>query len=183
MAGRQQGNPPLDALVVDGERRGQDQPSLPGLLTEYRAAGLGGVEICPIYGAKGYESNNLDFLSPKWMDMLAHTTTEAKRLDFGVDLTTGTGWPFGGPEVNTDDASARVNMRHYDLSTNQSLTGSLPVGKLQCLIAISDQTQTDLVAKVNGGKLDWVLFAWSMAALCREHRESHATGQTRGAGR
>ena len=71
-----------------------DQTNLTRLLTEYRQAGLGGVEICPIYGAKGYETRFIDFLSPKWMEMLAYTTLEAKRLDLGVDLTTGTGWPL-----------------------------------------------------------------------------------------
>src|SRR5436190_15480652 len=76
-----------------------DEPNLTRLLEQYHAAGIGGVEICPIYGAKGYESRYLDFLSPQWMKMLAHTTAEAKRLGMGVDLTTGTGWPFGGPQV------------------------------------------------------------------------------------
>ena len=65
------------------------------------------MEICPIYGAVGAEDRSLDFLSPEWMAMLAHTTTEAKRLGLGVDMTTGTGWPFGGPQVTPDIASAR----------------------------------------------------------------------------
>ena len=66
------------------------------------------MEICPIYGAKGTEERYLEFLSPKWMEMLAHTVAEAYRLGMGVDLTTGTGWPFGGPWVTADEASSRV---------------------------------------------------------------------------
>ena len=72
-----------------------DKENLTDLLTQYHDAGLGGVEICPIYGVKGYEDQFIDFLSPKWMDMLGHTTREGKTLGFGVDMTTGTGWPFG----------------------------------------------------------------------------------------
>src|SRR5215813_8972581 len=53
-----------------------DRENLTALLQQYRDAGLGGVEICPIYGAKGAENRYLPFLSPKWMDMLAHTTAE-----------------------------------------------------------------------------------------------------------
>src|SRR5690349_19913675 len=48
-----------------------DKTNLTRLLTQYREAGLGGVEVCPIYGAKGYEDRFIDFLSPKWMEMLA----------------------------------------------------------------------------------------------------------------
>lgn len=85
-----------------------DAENLTRHLTEFRDAGLGGVEICPIYGAKGAESRFLKFLSPEWMAMLAHTTREAERLGLGVDLTTGTGWPFGGPSVTPEDASMKL---------------------------------------------------------------------------
>src|SRR5262249_18696288 len=92
-----------------------DETNITRLLTLYQAAGIGGVEICPIYGAKGYEQRYIDFLSPKWMQMLTHTTLEANRLGIGVDLTTGTGWPFGGPSVSTNDASGRVYLKRLEL--------------------------------------------------------------------
>ena len=38
--------------------------------------------------------------------MLEHTAREARRLDMGVDMATGTGWPFGGPEVSTAQGSS-----------------------------------------------------------------------------
>src|SRR5262245_47126217 len=40
-----------------------DTTNLTRLLTEYQKAGIGGVEICPIYGAKGYEDRFIEFLS------------------------------------------------------------------------------------------------------------------------
>ncbi len=92
-----------------------DQPNLEHLLTEYRDAGLGGVEICPIYGAKGYEARFIDYLSPGWLDMLAVTTRTAGRLNIGVDMTTGTGWPMGGPWIPADQASESVSLRHIAL--------------------------------------------------------------------
>ncbi len=87
---------------------GVDPASLTAELTAFRAAGLGGVEVTPIYGAKGYESRYIDFLSPKWMQMLEHTGREAQRLGMGVDMATGTGWPFGGPWVTPADGSAKI---------------------------------------------------------------------------
>jgi len=56
------------------------------------AAGIGGVEITPIYGARGYEDRTIEFLSPRWIEMLDHTAREARRLDWKimkeVDLVT-----------------------------------------------------------------------------------------------
>src|SRR5437763_419109 len=60
-----------------------DRENLTRSLDEFKRAGIGGVEICPIYGAKGYEEKFIDFLSPRWVEMLAHTTAEAKRLGLG----------------------------------------------------------------------------------------------------
>src|SRR5580700_7580765 len=42
-------------------------------LARFHQAGLGGVHIIPIYAAKGWESNYISYLSPRWMDMLAFT--------------------------------------------------------------------------------------------------------------
>lgn len=133
-----------------------DAANLSRLLNEYRQAGLGGVEICPIYGAKGYEDRFIPFLSPRWMEMLAHTTREARRLDLGVDLTTGTGWPFGGPWVLPGDASAKVLLKRYPIAGGGTLAGAFPEGRLQCLRAVSDAgEQVDLTGKVQNGRLDW----------------------------
>ena len=68
------------------------------------AANLGGVKH-PIYGAKGYEDRSIDFLSAKWMEMLEHAGREAQRLGLGVDMATGTGWPFGGPWVPLESST------------------------------------------------------------------------------
>lgn len=73
-----------------------DQRDLTANLEKYKTAGLGGLELTPIYGVHGYEQQFVDYLSPKWMDLFTYTLREAKRLGLGVDMSTGTGWPFGG---------------------------------------------------------------------------------------
>ena len=81
------------------------------LTTQLRAfadAGLGGVEITPIYGARGAEAQYLEYLSPRWVEMLGHVTREAGKLGLGVDMTTGTGWPFGGPQVLPAEGSSSL---------------------------------------------------------------------------
>jgi hypothetical protein len=77
-------------------------------LESFAAANIGGVEITPIYGARGFEDRTIEFLSPRWAEMLEHTTREARRLGLGVDMATGTGWPFGGPEVSAAQGSSVI---------------------------------------------------------------------------
>ncbi len=86
-----------------------DKANLTRQLEQIAAANLGGVEITPIYGAKGFEDRYIDFLSPGWMEMLEHVAREAKRLGLGVDMSTGTGWPFGGPGVAPEDSNTKTH--------------------------------------------------------------------------
>jgi len=85
-----------------------DRANITSQLEAIAAAGIGGVEITPIYGARGSEARYLDFLSPKWVEMLAFTASEGRRLGLGVDMATGTGWPFGGPMVSAADGSSSL---------------------------------------------------------------------------
>lgn len=90
-------------------------------LEQYKQAGLGGVEITPIYGVEGYEKQFIDFLTPQWMQMLGHTLSESKRLGMGVDLANATGWPFGGPWIDEKDASKTVYFKNYTVDGGEQL--------------------------------------------------------------
>ena len=98
-----------------------DKANLTIAMQKYQAAGLGGLEITPIYGVKGYESSFIDFLSPKWLEMLLHTLKESKRLGLGIDMANATGWPFGGPWVTPVDACKNVNIKIYTLKEGDQL--------------------------------------------------------------
>lgn len=95
-----------------------DKENIEFLLETYHEAGLGGVEIAPIYGAKGFENRYLDFLSEEWLLALETTVRNAEQLGMGVDMTQGTGWPFGGPQVSTEFAASRIVIQEYEKSGN-----------------------------------------------------------------
>ena len=106
-----------------------DEASITRQLEQFAAAGLGGVEITPIYGARGSEDRNIAFLSPRWMEMLAYTGREAQRLGLGVDMATGTGWPFGGPWVAPEDGSQKLVLSDGTLAgtpTNMKVKRAAP---------------------------------------------------------
>jgi hypothetical protein len=133
-----------------------DKANLTHQLEQFAAAGLGGVEICPIYGVKGQADRNIDFLSPKWMEMLAHATKEAKRLGLGLDMTTGTGWPFGGPDVTSEIASSGLVLKRYEVAAGKRLEAALPLGRIDSVMAFPTAGQgIELKDKVRDGRLDW----------------------------
>ena len=99
-----------------------DKKNLTAAMNLYQQAGLGGLEITPIYGVKGYEDKFINFLSPQWMEMLQHTLSEARRLNMGIDLANATGWPFGGPWVTPEDACKNVNVKTYTLGAGEQLS-------------------------------------------------------------
>lgn len=102
-----------------------DKPNLTAAMKLYQQAGLGGLEITPIYGVKGTESKFIDFLSPQWVEMLLHTLQEAKKLNLGIDMATGTGWPFGGPWVEDKDASKYIASKLYSLKGGETLPDTI----------------------------------------------------------
>ena len=84
-------------------------------------AGIGGVEITPIFGVKGREEHYIDYLSPRWMQMLAFTESEAKRLGMSVDMSNGTGWPFGGPGISIEDAATKAIFKDGRLEIGKTM--------------------------------------------------------------
>ena len=71
--------------------------------------------------------------------MLEHTAHEAQRLGLGVDMATGTGWPFGGPGVRSEDSNtgiALVGGRLAGAPTKMMVKRAAPGGKGWCSIRI-----------------------------------------------
>ena len=105
----------------------------------YQKANIGGLEITPIYGVFGNEDQYVNYLSPQWMELLLHTLREAERLDMGIDMATGTGWPFGGPSVNDDDASKNLHHTMYTLHAGERLKEHIVFTQQPYLRAVGSQ--------------------------------------------
>ncbi|NBB29689.1 glycosyl hydrolase [Cellulophaga sp. BC115SP] len=155
-----------------------DSSNLSICLRAYAKAGLGGVEITPIYGVKGYESRYLNYLSPEWNKALNTSILLAKQNEMGVDLNLGTGWPFGGPQISQDLASSRFFIQKYQIQAGQSRQITIELEQpqqhkkgayLQVLTAYADTGETliltDFVQK--DGTLAWSpeKGTWTLYAL------------------
>jgi hypothetical protein len=80
-----------------------------------KQGGIGGFEVQPTYALeldnpeKGIR--NLAYMSPEFLEMLRFTGEKAKEIGLRMDLTLGSGWPFGGPHIPQALASPRLRVQ------------------------------------------------------------------------
>src|SRR5215472_16916942 len=90
------------------------KPEIARELDRMHEAGIGGVELAAEYplslddAAKGIV--NLRYGSPEYVDLLRFANEHATELGMRVDLTLGSGWPYGGPDIPIDLAAGRLRV-------------------------------------------------------------------------
>ncbi len=88
------------------------KPELDREMRAMKQGGIGGFEVQPTYPleldnpATGF--HNFNYLSAEFLDDLTYTGARAKALGLRMDLTLGSGWPFGGPHIPISEAAGRL---------------------------------------------------------------------------
>jgi len=91
-----------------------DKTELARELRTMKAGGIGGAEIQPVYAldlddpAKNFR--NLPYLSKDFLDMVSFAAQTAHELGMRLNLTLGSGWPYGGSYVPATDAAGRLRV-------------------------------------------------------------------------
>lgn len=98
------------------------KPELTRELKVMRDAGIGGVEIQPIYPLQLDDPEhgvvNHPYLSPAFLDDLRFAAATANSLGLKVSITLGSGWPFGGPQTPVTEAAGKLR---FDQSPSPAL--------------------------------------------------------------
>src|SRR5579864_5196830 len=103
----------------------------PELAREMRAmkeGGIGGFEVQPVYPLAlddpelGF--HNAPYLSDEFLDAIRFTAQQARELGLRMDLTLGSGWPFGGPHIPITLAAGRLRIDRVPVNENVT---TLPV--------------------------------------------------------
>jgi hypothetical protein len=90
------------------------KPELEKELETMHSAGIGGVEIQPVYplmldnSAQGIV--NLRYLSPEFLGDVSFVNNKARELGLRVSITLGSGWPYGGPGTTLPLAAGRLKV-------------------------------------------------------------------------
>ncbi|MBN1818868.1 MAG: hypothetical protein JW828_16010 [Sedimentisphaerales bacterium] len=79
-----------------------------------KEGGIGGFEVQPVYPLDlddtGTGIRNFPFLSDEFLEALRFTSDKARELGLRVDLTLGSGWPYGGAQVPVRDAAGKLRI-------------------------------------------------------------------------
>src|SRR5262245_59332089 len=130
-----------------------ERSSLTAQLKALGSAGIGGVEVTPIYGVHGAENKFIRYLSPEWMAMLDYTLREGTRLKMGVDMATGTGWPFGGPWIDDDTAARSLEYKTWTVDGGQRLAEPVRLRQAPLVSAIGAHIHvTDLAEPLTANR-------------------------------
>jgi alpha-L-rhamnosidase len=98
------------------------KPELEREMRVMKEGGIGGFEVQPVYPlslddpAKGIR--NFPFLSDEYLDSLRFVSAKARELGMRMDLTLGSGWPFGGPQVSINDAAGMLRTERVKVDHN-----------------------------------------------------------------
>jgi hypothetical protein len=115
-----------------------DKKGLDYNLKNLSDAGIGTVHVIPIYGVNGEERNYIDFLTPEWMSMLSYSAQKAGKLGMNIDMSTTTGWPFGGSHVTPHYASSMIEYEVINLSGPKTLHLKTDTSDLETVMAFSN---------------------------------------------
>jgi hypothetical protein len=90
------------------------KPELQRELEQMKAEGIGGVEIATLYPLAlddpktGF--HNQKFLSDEHVDAIRFAAKTARKLGLRLDITLGSGWPFGGPHIPVTEAAGKLRV-------------------------------------------------------------------------
>ncbi len=118
-----------------------EKPEILRELQQMKADNIGGAEMAFVYpqvlddSAKGLK--NLPFLSPEFLDNVRYAQAEGRKLGLRIDVTLGSGWPYGGPATTLDEAARRLRVAEIPLPANATTLPKLKLADGESIISIS----------------------------------------------
>jgi hypothetical protein len=98
------------------------KPELERELRAMKEGGIGGVEVQPVYPLalddRASGLRNLPYLSDDFIEALRFAALKAHELGLRVDITLGSGWPYGGPHVAITEAAGRLRSDRVPVPPN-----------------------------------------------------------------
>ena len=116
------------------------KPELERELRLMKEGGIGGVEVQPVYpvalddAARGLR--NLAFLSDEFIDRLQFVAEKGSELGLRIDLTLGSGWPYGGPQVSVSQAAGRLRVERVAVPEHSQRVKVPALSTGEALIAV-----------------------------------------------
>jgi hypothetical protein len=127
-----------------------EKPEILRELQQMKADGIGGAELAFVYPqvvddpVKGLV--NEPFLSSAMLENVAYAAQEAHTLGLRLDVTLGSGWPYGGPATTLAEAAGRLRVLQLPVAPGATSLPSFQLEDGETLLSIS---------LVNGDPKNW----------------------------
>ena len=104
-----------------------------------KEGGIGGFEVQQTYplslDGELPGVTNLKFLSPPDLEALHFVSEKAKELGLRMNLTLGSGWPYGGPEFTAEEGATAIQTQNLPIPSGQRAAPLPPLRGGQKLVA------------------------------------------------
>ena len=123
------------------------KPELEREMRLMKEGGIGGFEVQAVYPLSPDDPaagiKNLPYLSDEFIDALRFVSAKAKELGLRMDLTLGSGWPYGGPSVAITDAASTLRSERVKIQLD---TRRVPIPS----VTAGEKFLAAFIARTNG---------------------------------
>ncbi len=110
-------------------------------LEEMKADGIGGAELAFVYPQvvddPAKHLVNEPFLSSSMLDDVSYAASEARELGLRLDVTLGSGWPYGGPATTLQEAAGRLRVAQLAVPPGATKLPGFALAEGESVISIS----------------------------------------------
>src|SRR5579864_4271691 len=116
------------------------RPELAREMRTMKEGGIGGFEVQPVYPLAlddpelGFK--NVPYLSEEYLDTLAFAARTARELGLRMDVTLGSGWPFGGPHTPVTEAAGKLRCDRVPVAPGESSAPMPDIAAGEKLLAV-----------------------------------------------
>jgi hypothetical protein len=131
------------------------KPELEHEMLQMKQGGIGGFEVQPVYPLAlddpqtGFR--NLPYLGPDYLDTLKFAAEKARELGLRIDITLGSGWPFGGPNIPVTQAAGKLRADRVGIPAGAASIPVPSIGNGEKLLAAFIGTQQ--ISTIRDGRL------------------------------
>jgi hypothetical protein len=118
-----------------------EKPEIRRELEQMKADGIGGAELAFVYPQvvddPAKHLVNEPFLSSAMLDNVSYAASEARRLGLRLDVTLGSGWPYGGPATTLKEAAGRLRVAELAVAPGVTSLPGFALAEGESVISIS----------------------------------------------
>ena len=118
-----------------------EKPEILRELQQMKADGIGGAELAFVYPEvlddPAKNLINEPFVSPAMLDNVRYAQAEGRKLGLRIDVTLGSGWPYGGPATTLAEAAGRLRTIEVPVPPKADSVATPPLEEGENLISAS----------------------------------------------